>query len=155
MTISRCKCFIDQPCSTNSTASQSSNSGWDGGEIEPIAPGDFVEIGLSIGGSFSATGTIDAVAWDNLRITAIDPEPIVPGDFDQNGAVDGFDLLLWQRGEADDPLAAADLADWEANFGGTFGIAVGVPEPSAALLALMAAAGGAGAIRSGRRRGSD
>lgn len=129
-------------------------SGWDGGEIAPIAPGDFVEIGLSLGGSFSTAGTIDAVAWDNLRITAVEPEPYVPGDFDQNGAIDGFDLLMWQRGESPEPLGAADFVDWEANFGGTLGVAAGVPEPGAMCLALLAAAGGAGAVRLRRCRRS-
>ena len=31
MTISRCSFLSDQPCFMNSTASQSSSSGWDGG----------------------------------------------------------------------------------------------------------------------------
>ena len=39
----------------------------------------------------------------------------LPGDFDQSGAVDGTDFLVWQRQVP--ALDAADLADWKANFG--------------------------------------
>jgi hypothetical protein len=62
----------------------------------------------------------------------------VPGDFDQNGTVDGVDLLIWQRGGSPNPLDAADFAAWEGNFGGTAAVVAAVPEPSAALLALLA-----------------
>jgi hypothetical protein len=37
------------------------------------------------------------------------------GDFDQSGAVNGADFLVWQRQFP--VLDAADLADWKANFG--------------------------------------
>jgi hypothetical protein len=42
---------------------------------------------------------------------------VLPGDFDNDGDVDGFDFLKWQRGESPNPLSAEDLADWEVNYG--------------------------------------
>jgi len=76
--------------------------------------------------------------------------PSVPGDFDADGDVDGFDFLRWQRGESPLPLSASDLSDWEGNFGATgvgplaglsAGVGTAVPEPSTAvLLSLVLAA---------------
>ena len=64
----------------------------------------------------------------------------LPGDFDFNGEVNGFDFLLWQR----DP-SIGSLADWEANYGMVAPLsassAATVPEPSALLLGVMASMG--------------
>ena len=59
--------------------------------------------------------------------------PILAGDFDGDGDVDGRDFLLWQRNPS-----VGNLADWQANFGTGSPIAanVAVPEPTAWLLAL-------------------
>jgi len=54
--------------------------------------------------------------------------PGAPGDFDGDGNVDGFDLLLWQR-QGGSP---ADFAAWQAAFG-TSSAAAGaaaIPEPA-------------------------
>jgi hypothetical protein len=61
-----------------------------------------------------------------------------PGDFDNDGDVDGRDFLVWQRGGSPNALSASDLADWQNNYGNGSLAAVGsVPEPTAlALLAL-------------------
>jgi len=80
------------------------------------------------------------------------------GDFDEDGDVDGFDFLEWQRGESPIPLSASDLADWEGNFGATgegplAALSAGasaIPEPSTAVLLSLALAALA---TSGRRRG--
>lgn len=66
----------------------------------------------------------------------------VPGDFDGDSDVDGFDFLSWQRGESPAGfLSPSDLADWEANFGTTGGsltAGVGaVPEPSTFMLMFV------------------
>lgn len=54
------------------------------------------------------------------------------GDFNFDGSVDGRDFLAWQR----DP-SVGDLADWQAAYGtGEAALAV-VPEPSAALAAIL------------------
>ena len=62
--------------------------------------------------------------------------PVTPGDFDNDGDVDGQDFLLWQR----DP-SVGNLADWQANYGtGTLVASVVVPEPSTAICLLGALA---------------
>jgi hypothetical protein len=67
-----------------------------------------------------------------------------PGDFNGNGAVDGADFLLWQRSYP--TLGAADLSDWQANYGmGGGSPLAGIPEPSS--VALLAAGAGALAFR--------
>ena len=68
----------------------------------------------------------------------------IPGDFDDDGDVDGEDFLVWQIGGSPDPLSSSDLADWEANYGAgatSFGAgaAVNVPEPSTIASTLITA----------------
>ena len=66
--------------------------------------------------------------------------PLIEGDFDLDGDVDGADFQEWQRGESPDPFSVSDLADWEFNYGTTAtSIAtdgLSVPEPSAWRLLL-------------------
>ena len=71
----------------------------------------------------------------------------VPGDYNGNNVVDTADYILWRNGgplqnEVDTPgvVNAADYTAWRARFGNTSGSGSGsaVPEPSAALLALLA-----------------
>lgn len=62
--------------------------------------------------------------------------PATPGDFDNDGAVDGRDFLAWQRNPS-----VGDLADWQANYGtsavsSSTTVAV-VPEPASAVLMLL------------------
>jgi hypothetical protein len=66
-----------------------------------------------------------------------------PGDFNNNGTVDGADFLLWQRNFGQPGYNAASLNQWKANFGaGAAEAAVGaVPEPAA--LGLIAIGGAA------------
>lgn len=64
-----------------------------------------------------------------------------PGDFDSDGDVDGNDFLVWQRGGSPNPLSAADLTTWKANFGNPGGAAA-VPEPSTIGLILTALTAG-------------
>ncbi|WP_168205418.1 hypothetical protein [Bythopirellula goksoeyrii] len=62
------------------------------------------------------------------------------GDFDGNNKVNGLDFLKWQRGETPQPLSAAELADWEANYGTNIPISstAVVPESSSFMLAVLA-----------------
>lgn len=80
---------------------------------------------------------------DNFQFEFIAPV-IGPGDFDEDGDVDGADFLKWQRGETDPPLDSAALAAWQSNFGagGTLAAvaAAAVPEPASLLLAAMSVA---------------
>lgn len=76
----------------------------------------------------------------------------LPGDFDNNGFVNGNDFLVWQRGGSPTPLGAGDLATWKSNFGsGSSTVAAAaVPEPQSVLL-LMGAAIAAACTRRSRR----
>ena len=60
--------------------------------------------------------------------------PVLPGDFDFDGDVDGNDFLAWQR-----DTSVGDLADWKSNFGnvGATAAATSIPEPSSLVLLLI------------------
>ena len=74
--------------------------------------------------------------FDNFSVEL--PAAGLAGDFDNDNDVDGEDFLAWQRGLSPNPLSAADLSDWEANYGTVAGLSAGnvtaVPEPSSCLL---------------------
>ena len=74
----------------------------------------------------------------DLGFEVIDPPDVpLPGDFDLDGAVDGYDFLLWQRNPSVGPLA-----DWEVNYGRVAppaAASAAVPEPASAVLVLMGA----------------
>jgi len=67
-----------------------------------------------------------------------------PGDFNNDGIVDGEDFLLWQL----DP-SVGSLADWENNYGTVYFLSAttAVPEPTTCTLALAALC-----LAMGRRR---
>lgn len=76
--------------------------------------------------------------FDGFRLQ----QPPPPGDFNLDKLRDGQDFLMWQRGESSFPGSAADLGDWEANFGvpvPAVAVASPVPEPSTVVLLLTAA----------------
>ena len=66
------------------------------------------------------------------------------GDFNEDGAVDGTDFLIWQRGESTSPLSREDLADWSQNYGianpNALVEPVNLPEPASLSMTLLAAA---------------
>lgn len=64
--------------------------------------------------------------------TGLAQPPALPGDFNNDGTVDGRDFLVWQGGESPDPLSPEDLQTWQANYGTTSPPvrAQPVPEPS-------------------------
>ena len=75
---------------------------------------------------FNATFTSGA-----MGLFRYNPEPSATGDFDEDGDVDGRDLLVWQR----DP-EVGDLATWQAKYGNGVGAVssstpatTAVPEP--------------------------
>jgi hypothetical protein len=55
----------------------------------------------------------------------------IPGDFDEDGDVDGRDFLLWQRNPT-----IGNLADWQSNYGegGNLAAASAIPEPNSLLI---------------------
>jgi hypothetical protein len=85
-----------------------------------------------------------------LNVTSL-PGVGVPGDFNNNGVVDGADYVLWRKGgplqnEVDTPgtVNAQDYLDWRARFGNTMGSgsslgAAAVPEPSTVMLLVFIA----------------
>ncbi|MEO2048331.1 MAG: hypothetical protein ABGX16_17405 [Pirellulales bacterium] len=61
------------------------------------------------------------------------------GDFDNNGQVNGFDFLEWQRGFGS-IYDSNDLTDWEANYGNAVALSVtstAVPESSTCWLLVL------------------
>lgn len=73
----------------------------------------------------------DRFAFDNISYEAA---PITPGDFDQDGDVDGADFLEWQRNDG----SAVSLADWQSNYGPSALSASSVPEPTSLILIGLA-----------------
>jgi len=72
-------------------------------------------------------------------------EVFLPGDFDFDGDVDGYDLIEWQRGNSADPLSSLDLMEWETGFGTNSANLTAqyslVPEPTTAILLILALVG--------------
>lgn len=100
-----------------------------------------------------ATNESSLLTGDGLLM--VTTQDVLAGDFDLDGDVDGADFLTWQRG-VPGTYGAADLADWESNYGaGTpaavnlGGATAAVPEPATVLLAI---AGFAGTVVAARRR---
>jgi hypothetical protein len=81
----------------------------------------------------------DAGAW-SLAVVPLSGKQVLqatflgavglPGDFNNDGLVDGRDLLLWQRN-----TSIGSLADWKANYGqGSLAGVSAVPEPGSLVL---------------------
>ena len=81
-------------------------------------------------------------------------DPCITGDYNCDGKVDAADYTVWRDslglsgpglpadGNGDGTVDAADLAVWNANFGAmAMAPATSIPEPTAGLLALLAATG--------------
>lgn len=83
---------------------------------------------------FVSRGTNQAgVILDDVSVTPYVAPPLLAGDFDENGFVDGADFLLWQQ---DTNIGSLD--DWKINFGMSSSTAAigAVPEPTGATLAI-------------------
>jgi hypothetical protein len=104
-------------------------------------------------------GTIARSAVNYLSST-------IDADYDNSGAVDGDDFLIWQRnvgvtsggtnaqGDSDGngAINGTDLANWRSRYGqaSSSGTAAAIPEPAAGVLILFAAAC---VVRRRKRRG--
>jgi hypothetical protein len=67
----------------------------------------------------------------------------LPGDYNGNGVVDAADYVLWRKSPGSFG-GAGGYTTWRANFGKPGGSGLGspaVPEPTSAMLALMASVG--------------
>jgi hypothetical protein len=82
---------------------------------------------------FVSKGTNQAGAiLDDVSVTPYTGPPVLAGDFDLNGKVDGADFLVWQR-----DVNVGSLDDWKNNYGAGMGPAISaVPEPASAVLAI-------------------
>jgi hypothetical protein len=123
-----------------------------------VAQGEALSIGKVLAGgggepllTFNYVATTDFADPDRVTIrrpwnatAAVYRQFAVSGDFNDDRAVDGRDLLAWQRGLSPTPGSAADFALWEQRFGGASAAATArvagaaVPEPSGGLLAWLA-----------------
>jgi hypothetical protein len=130
--------LYDVANATWTTASSTANFGAD------TAIGDQgINIGRRADGQRNFFGSIDDV---RIYAAALSQESVqslasaLTGDFDQNGAADGTDFLLWQRGVSPTPLSSQDLAAWAANYGGSSSSSAAasrVPEPNTATLLTL------------------
>lgn len=116
---------------------------WQAHQITDVAPAGAVEARVAF--VFRQPGTDGgAVHVDAVSLLAADP--IDTGDFNNDGTLNGTDLLTWQR-----KPNLGDLANWQSDYGTAPASQLAtVPEPSALLLAVM----GLGAffgVRSQRR----
>ncbi|MAT73415.1 MAG: hypothetical protein CMJ58_28355 [Planctomycetaceae bacterium] len=125
----------------------------DAGAILDLAFGgaDIID-SLYLGGDPQAVGTYGAIGNGSadfqtafitgsglLSVSTLGDILTTPGDFNGDDNVDGLDFLVWQQGFGA-TYDAADLADWQANYGTAAAgpTASGVPEPTAAVLCLLA-----------------
>jgi hypothetical protein len=93
---------------------------------------------------FGQTGpTSGTHGADITAVGAISSVPCLDGDFDCDGDIDGADFLAWQLGDSPNPLSAADLALWQANYGSgaLAASSTAVPEPSTLTLLAIALLG--------------
>ena len=118
------------------------NDGEDTGEAPVNMEGG---VGLTLIDFFNGGPTDPSFAFtifDNVRVfdgfLAEDD-----ADFDGSGIVDGLDFLQWQRGDTPEGGSQAELALWEAQYGGPPPLAglASVPEPASAMLLVLGSAG--------------
>ena len=112
--------------------------------VEPIFTGNSFDLVV-----YSDQGLADVS--EVLSYTLAEGPVGPPGDFDDDGDVDGGDFLAWQRGESPNPLTSDDFIEWQNNFGapGTLAAVATVPEATSLLLATC----GLTAFALHRRRG--
>jgi len=137
--------FLDGNLETDNNIVGGGSVDFTGGSLAP-----FMEIGSRQQGYDALAGNIDDVRISKVALyngqsftpptqsTIPDPVEGTPGDFDNDGDVDGRDFLAWQRGGSPSALSAGDLQDWQQNYGAS-GLASfnSVPEPSTGLLLIL------------------
>jgi hypothetical protein len=96
---------------------------------------------LDVGaGTFDVTYTAASVLLSNFTSAA----PVLPGDFNDDGAVDAADYVVWRKSIG----TPAAYDDWRSHFGQTANTGSGttsndsVPEPASLILLTVVAAGG-------------
>ena len=96
---------------------------------QPIGVAEtLANIELAEGGEYfvkiAGSGSVVQLYQLAINVEAMTVEPGVPGDFNEDGSVDGADFLAWQFGFGNS-YHAEDLAVWQSHFG-----AVGFPQLS-------------------------
>lgn len=112
-----------------------------------------------LGGTLGAAGrtTFNLPALNPYALLVVNPD-LMPGDYDFNGLVDGNDYQVWRQtygsqsnlsadGNQDGVVNTADYTIWRNNFGSGGGSVSTVPEPSSALLFVVAVTAGLAAAR--------
>ncbi len=97
---------------------------------------DFDRLGFLTGTNLAA----DRAAYSNLDVTFI-PGGQSSADYNQDGTVDAADYVLWRKSNIN---GAQGYTDWQSQFGlSTIGsgslVSAAVPEPTAIVIALIAA----------------
>lgn len=120
-------------------AGQLNDGLWMQHSLQGLAPTGTASVLVSAGmqGGVATTGAQSAF-FDDFVLEAVSAGQ--PGDFDNDGDVDGNDFLVWQRGGTSPPLGAAALATWKSNYGAgspVVAATAAVPEPAAASLLLL------------------
>jgi hypothetical protein len=97
---------------------------------------------LSIRFNAVADGGTEGFAFRNLTIESGGVDPGLIGDYNGDDVVDAADYTVWRDGGSPDDTQAGYDA-WAGNYGATAAPAtsVSIPEPTAALLAMIALAG--------------
>lgn len=124
-----------------------------------VEPGEYVAIGSPYTGSgegdlaFSFAKTGGGLTNTKVLYSTI----ALPGDFNGDNKVDAADYTLWRDTAGTATLTADHSGDgkvnvidyniWAANYGATLAASTAVPEPTAALLLVIAALGAARARR--------
>jgi len=118
-----------------------SNNGGDGLQNFDLSAIQIQLVGPGDPNDPNSNGDLGFLAIEIARVAVVE-SPGLAGDFNDDGSVDGFDFLAWQRGESPNPLSASDLADWEANYGEPTPLSAAiaaVPEPGCLLLGVVGA----------------
>ncbi|MAT69425.1 MAG: hypothetical protein CMJ58_07850 [Planctomycetaceae bacterium] len=118
--------------------------------------------------TFTGVSALATHQFDNFTVWSAPLFPMdIDADFNDDGAVDGADLLIWQRGNGltdqadkstgdsngDGNVDAADLANWQGAYGSsTSASAAGIPVPEPSALRLWAALVGCAGVLGGMAR---
>lgn len=89
------------------------------GEVNPAASVYTGALTLTGDVTVKARLRTSSGAWSGLVEATFNVQGL-PGDFDNDGDVDGRDFLTWQRGGSPAPLSSADLASWQNNYGASY-----------------------------------
>jgi peroxidase len=81
------------------------------------------------------------------------PSAPIAGDFNNDGAVNNADLAVWKSAFATGAMTGADFLEWQRNVGvaAASAAASAAPEPSAAVLGIVACLAVSASVRSRRR----